>query len=180
MEVTLGEGGLKPNSRLNYFQILNRMLVSPGQFFAEELDSVDLSRAFGFLFLSSLFFTLAGLSLLRQNLLSLSILNFLNAVIMPFMSAAVGYVFIKWLSGQEIFFKRLVAVYALSSGLMMLISWIPLFVWITEPWKWFLIWSGLVKGCGLGRGRALSVIALSFFVLTGFFWSMNGIIFLFR
>ena len=166
--------------RPNYLQIMNRMLVSPGQFFRDTLGYVDLRRALGFLILSSLFFTLAKLSLIQQDYLKLSVINFLNSLFMPALCAGIGYALLKWFSDREIRFNRLFAVYALSSGLMMLMSWIPLFLWITEPWKWFLVGLGLVKGCGLSRRQTLLVIILSIFLIVLVFWSINKIIFLLR
>jgi len=166
--------------KLNYFQIMNRMLVSPGQFFGEALDAIDLRLALGFLSLSSLFFTLAKLSLIQQDYLKLSLINFLNSLFMPALCAGTGYALLRWLSDRKIPFARLFAVYALSSGLMMLIAWVPLFLWITEPWKWFLIGLGLVKGCGLSRSQALVVIGLSILLLILGFWLVNEAVLLFR
>lgn len=180
MEIAVEERRLEPVSRPNYYQIVNRMLVSPGQFFREELDFIGLRRSLGFLTLSSLFFTLAELSLIHQAYLKLSILNFMNAVIMPALCAVTGYALIRGLSGREILFRRLFAVYALSSGLMMLMAWIPLFIWITEPWRWLLIGLGLVKGCGLSRGQSLLVVALSLLLLVALFWLMNEAVLLWR
>jgi len=179
MEIAIEEE-LKQNSRLTTFQILNRMLVSPGQFFREDLDFIPLTRALGFLILSSLFFTLAGLSLHQHSALVMTPIHFLNALIMPSISAVIGYVLIKKGLRQKIFFSKLFTIYALASGLTLLMAWIPLFLWITEPWKWFLIGLGMVKGCGLSRRQALFVIALSILLLILVFRSINEVILLFR
>lgn len=179
MEITVREEGIKQISQLNYFQIMNRLMVSPGHFFQEDLISIDSARALRFLIVSSLFLTLAKACLLQQAFLRMSLITFVNAVVMPFLSVVIGYFFIKRLLGKKILFKRLFIVYALSSGLTMLIAWIPLFLWIAEPWKWYLIGLGLIRGCGLGLRQTLVVIILSLFLIVSFFWAVNEVILLF-
>jgi len=57
-----------------------------------------------------------------------------------------------------------------------LASWIPLFVWLTEPWKWMLIIIGLVKGCGFRWVEAILVVAVSIFIVILLFWSLGPVI----
>lgn len=180
MEVITGERKLTSRSKVSYFHIMHRMLVSPGQFFGGELNLIDPFRAFCFLLLTSLFFTLAGLSLHWQTFPALSAVLFMNAVLMPVLTAGTGCILIKWVTRKPISFSRLFPLYALSSGLMMFIAWIPFFVWITEPWKWLLIGLGLTRSYGLSRGQSTLVIVLSWFLLTGLFWLMNECIALLR
>lgn len=180
MDITIAEERLKNASRLTYFQILNRMLVSPGQFFGHDIQGIHLGRAMGLLILSSLFFTLAGLNLLQHSSLVMSVIHFLNALIMPSISAVIGYVLIKKGLRQPVGFSKVFTVYALASGLTLLMSWIPLFLFITEPWKWFLIGLGMVKRCGLSWRQALFVITVTVLFLIFGFWSANKAVLMFR
>ena len=54
----------------------------------------------------------------------------------------------------------------------MLASWIPLLVWVTEPWKWVLILVGMVKGCGLRWVQAIGIAGVTVFILILLFWSL--------
>ena len=180
MEITVKDKRINEISHLNYFQIMNRLLVSPGQFFSEVLEFIPFTQALGFLILSSLFFSLAELSLLSHSYLIMSEIHFLNALVMPLLSALIGYVLIKKGLRIAIGFKKLLTIYALSSGLTLLMAWVPLFLWITEPWKWFLIGLGMVKGCNLSRSQALFVIALSILLIILGCRSMNEVLLLFR
>jgi hypothetical protein len=179
METAIEEE-LNQNARLSSFQVFNRMLVSPGQFFGEDLSLITFTQALGFLILSSLFFSLAELSLLGHPFLIMSAIHFLNALVMPLLSAIIGYALIKKGLRKAIEFKKLLMIYALSSGLTLLMAWIPLFLWITEPWKWFLIGLGMVKGCELSRRQALFVITLSILLIILGFRSINEVLLLFR
>lgn len=74
--------------------------------------------------------------------------------------------------GKRVSFPRLFSVYAYATGVTLLASWIPLFIWLTEPWKWMLIIFGMVKGCGLKWMQAILVVAVSIFIVVLFFWSI--------
>ena len=73
-----------------YIQGLARLLTSPGDFFAELPPSSIFAQAFGFLLASSIFHTMASLTQVRQGLLQASGILLVNALGMPFVTAAVG------------------------------------------------------------------------------------------
>ena len=70
-------------------------------------------------------------------------------MVMPFMAAGVGFMLMTMTFRRRTGFERLFGVYAFAAGVTLLVSWIPLFLWLCEPWKWLLTGIGLVKGCGL-------------------------------
>ena len=160
-----------------YFLALQRVLGSPRLFFIE-LPVVDMGfeKPVGFLLVSSLFYTGASLTHLHgRPWLGAAILLF-NALAMPFITAAAGFVVMTLTMGRQVTFERLFAVYAFSSGVVLLASWIPLLVFVTEPWKWALVGVGMVKGCGFRWTQAVLVITLSVLIVVLFFWSLGPLI----
>jgi hypothetical protein len=123
-----------------------------------------------------LFFTGASLTHIQaQHFLMASIL-FVNAAAMPLIAAGVGFMITTMIFRRRSGFERFFAVYAFSAGVTLLVAWIPLFLWFSEPWKWVLTGIGLVKGCGLRWFQALVVIGLRSLVLILFFWSLGPVI----
>jgi hypothetical protein len=159
-----------------YFQAFIRMLGAPGEFFSQFPEKVGFQQPLGFLILSSLFFTGASLTCLRESHVVMAGILLMNAVSMTFVAACTGFFVMAMTIGKRTTFVKFFAVYAFSAGVTMLASWIPLFVWLTEPWKWLLIAMGMVKGCGLRWSQALLIIGLSIFVVVLFFWSLPPVI----
>lgn len=171
---------LTNNHRLNfgfYFQTLMSLLGAPREFFSVLPESVGFGKSFGFLLISSLFFTGASLTCINEKPVLMAAILLINTVGMPFIAAGIGFVAMTMTIDKHVTFTRLFAVYAFATGVTLLASWIPLFVWLTEPWKWLLIAMGMVKGCGFKWIQAFLIIGLSIFVLVLFFWSLGPVIF---
>lgn len=164
-----------------YFRTLTRMLKEPGRFFGELPWGVGMKQSMGFLSVSSLFF--AGASLVSNtpvNPLFMGGIFFINAMGMVFIAAGLGYMVINMTMRKRVTFGRFFTVYALSSGVTLLASWMPFFIWLTEPWKWWLIGTGMVKCCGFRPGHAVLVIGVSICIMFLFFWSLLPIVFSIR
>ena len=161
---------------VSYFQALTSMLGAPGKFFENLPENVRLGFPLSFLLASALFFAGAGLTCVRDNHLIMGAVYFTNAVVMPFMTAGISYLIITMTMGRKVPFLQLFAVCSFAAGTTLLASWIPLFVWITEPWKWILIVIGMVKACGLGWTRSVVVMAVAIFTMMLFFWSLTPVI----
>lgn len=159
-----------------YFQALAKVLGMPVTFF-RELQETGFKQSIGFLVVSSGFF--AGASLLTrqfvQPVLSGGIL-FINAIGMTLIAAGLGYMLMSMFFGKKVTFSRLFAVYAFSAGVTLLASWIPLFIWLTEPWKWVLIGLGLTKSCDFRWHQTVVVIGGSIGIIVLFFKSLLPLI----
>ena len=59
---------------------------------------------------------------------------------------------------------------------MLLVSWLPFFVWLTEPWKWWLIGRGMTQALGFRWTQALLIIVISFSIIALFFWSVLPVV----
>ena len=159
-----------------YFRTLTQVLGSPGQFFEAMPEGIGLKQPFLFLLMSSLFFTGASLTCVPDRHMLMGGILFSNSVLMPFITSGVTFLVMTMIMGRRVSFSRFFAVYAFSGGVTMLASWIPLFVWITEPWRWGLILMGLVKGCGLKWMQAMGILSVSIVVLMLFFWSLSPVL----
>ncbi len=159
-----------------YFQALAKVLGEPGSFF-RELQDAGFKQSLGFLMVSSVFFS--GASLLTRSFarpLVTGGIFFVNAVVMTVIAAGLGYMLMSMFFGKKTTFSRLFAVYAYASGVTLLASWIPLFVWLTEPWKWVLIAMGLTKSCGFRWNQTVVVIGGSIGIMVLFFRSLIPLI----
>ena len=161
---------------VSYFQALTRILVCPGNFFKELSHEADFIRPLGCLLISGLFFIGASAIQITENVISMTGILFLNAVFMPVITAWVSYVIIRLYRVKGVSFAGILSVYAYSTSITLMISWIPLFFLITEPWKWTLVFLGLTKGCGLRTIEAVIVIGITVFILISFFWSLGLLI----
>ena len=159
-----------------YFRSLTGMLSTPGKFFRDLPQDVPFGRPFIFLVVSALFFVGASLTCVGDNHLIMGAVYFTNAVVMPFITAGISYLVITMTMGRKVPFVRLFAVFSFAAGVTLLASWIPLFVWITEPWKWILIGIGLVKACRLGWIQSVLVMAVTIFIVMLLFWSLAPVI----
>ncbi|MDF1590289.1 MAG: YIP1 family protein [Desulfobacterales bacterium] len=154
-----------------YFKTLTRLLGEPRKFFGELPPESALKRPVGFLLVSSLFFT--GASLLVNTYVQpglMSAILFVNAVGMALIASSLGYLAVLLTMGRCQTFTRFFSIYAFASGVTLLASWIPYFVWLTEPWKWWLIAVGLVHGCKFSWKQSLMVTAVSFSLVVFIFW----------
>ncbi len=103
-------------------------------------------------------------------------IHLFNAVGMTFIMAGLGYLVMGLSIGKKVPFARLFSIYALCSGVTLLVSWIPYFAVLTEPWKWYLIGTGLTKSCGLKLKEALLIIGMSLAIWILFYWSLMPLI----
>lgn len=160
-----------------YFTSLAKVLGTPGSFFRELPEETGWNQSLGFLTVSAAFSTMA--CLLTQPLespLLVGAIYFVNAMGMTFIAAGLGYMLMTMFAGRKILFRQFFSVYAFASGVTLLASWIPLFIWLTEPWKWILVGMGLTKTCGLRWSAAVLVIVSSIGVIILFFWSLVPVI----
>jgi len=159
-----------------YFQSLTRMLSSPARFFSELPQENGFVQPLGFLITSSIFFSAASMTTVAENRLIMAGIWLVNAVAMPMIMAGITFMVMTLSMGKRVAFQRLFSVYAFAAGVTLLASWIPLLVWITEPWKWFLVVLGLVKGCGFRWIQAILIAATAIFILILMLWSIGPVI----
>ena len=170
----------KRSFAVSYFQALTGMLSTPGKFFENLPEIVRPGFPLAFLLVSALFFAGAGITCVGDNRLAMGAIYFINAVAMPFIMSGISYLIITMTMGSKVPFLQLFAVFSFAAGTTLLASWIPLFVWITEPWKWILTGIGMVKACKLGWIQSVLVMTVTIFMVMLIFWSLAPVIVLIR
>jgi len=160
-----------------YFYSLTRILGQPRRFFSELPKNMGLKQPLGFLIISSLFFAGAGLiNTMPPNPVIWGGVFFVNAVGMTFISAGLGYIVMVMVMGKHVQFTQFFMVYAFSSGVTLLASWMPFFIWLTEPWKWWLIGTGMIYNLDVKRSHVLLIIGVSVVMMVLFFYSLMHLV----
>ena len=130
--------------------------------FSELPQSGGMTQTLGFLVLSAVFFsTAAQMHTSLQNFFVVGGIYMFNAVGMVFILAGLAFAVMTVSIGKKVGFVRLFGIYALCSGVTLLVSWVPYLALFTEPWKWYLIGIGMTRGCGLKLKEALLIMAIS-------------------
>jgi len=157
-----------------YFPTLTKMVGQPRRFFNAMPPDLGVKKSMGFLIVSSLFFTLASLARTEPgNAVLCGSIFFVNALGMALIAAGVSYGIMVMFIGKKITWAGFVNIYALSTGVTLLASWIPFFIWVTEPWKWWLIGTGMTRTFGFTRLQAGFLIGVSFGIIVLLFWSLG-------
>ena len=146
-----------------YFTMLTKSLAEPRKFFSQMSPDMGFGKPLGYLLISSIFFSAASaLATVTVNPVLCISLYITNAVGMTLISALLGYILIFVIKGgRNIAFSHVFGIYAISSGTTLLAAWIPYFIIFTEPWKWWLIGTGMTKSCRLSCIQAVVVIGVS-------------------
>ena len=174
---SLNAGRTEKFSMPFYIQAVFSILGRPRKYFGELSPAVGMVPSLIFLVISALFFCAASLATIRQQAVCITGGIYLfNAVGMVFIMAGLSYLVMTLSIGPKVTFARLFSIYALCSGVTLLVSWVPYLVVFTEPWKWYLIGTGLTKGCGLKLKEAMLMIVLSLTVWILFYWSLMPLI----
>ncbi len=147
----------------NYVSTVTELLTSPGRFFENRFEMVSVRQSFGILILSGLFFSTIG-TIINTNSVSVrtGIVLFANAIGMATIGAVIAYVALIAVTGRRYAFSKLWSIFSLSAGAVLILAWVPAAFFLTEPWRWWLIGTGLVRGLGLSKIRAVIVVLLTF------------------
>ena len=164
---------MRSHDTIGYAGTIAALLMHPRDFFMTRFNGISLVQAMLILSLSSLFFAVTG-ALMQPGAASLAvgIIHFANAVGMVAMGSVIGWVALLITTGRRYRLAKVFSVFSLSSGAVLLIAWVPSAFFLTEPWKWWLIYTGLVRGLGISRRTALIVVAGTVCVLALFFLSL--------
>ncbi len=167
----------KPFTMGFYYSAVNGLLRRPRAFFGMLSPHMGILPPLAVLWLSGLIFSAARLILaMPSRPLLWGGIWLVNSVGMALIAAGIGYMAMVMMIGRKVAFRRFLGVYALSNGITLLISWLPFLFWITEPWKWWLIGTGLTSGLGLRPAQAGWIIGITIVVMVLFFGSLLPLI----
>lgn len=146
-----------------YAEAFIQLLIEPGAFFRELPRRATPLSSLGFMMICCVFYTVASLltgALGRPTWISAGIL-FINASGMVLIGTVLGYIAMVMVIGRPISFGMVFGIYVFATGLPLFLSWLPFFAWLTEPWKYWLIYTGFRNTCNISRKLALLILFLS-------------------
>jgi hypothetical protein len=144
-----------------YSQAVSGMLLRPRRFFMHLPESAA-PQALVFLIVCAAAHSIASpIYAAPSNYFVASGISLANAVGMAFLMTGIGYVLARISGGARVSFDNLFSVYAFSSGITLLVSWVPSLLVLTEIWKWWMVGTGLTHGLGFKWYRALAIIVFS-------------------
>lgn len=146
-----------------YAQALVRLLIEPGRFFKDLPNEAGLGRTLGFMLISCLFFTIASLltgAFLKPAWLMAACL-FLGSSGTILMASFLGFITMVMGMGKTAGFVRVLSVYTFATGITLFVSWLPFFLWLSEPWKWWLIYLGFKNSCRASGRQAFVIVLIS-------------------
>lgn len=147
-----------------YADALVRLLIEPGAFFTDTERPDEVRPALVFLSAGGVFNAAAGLltgSYAPAVMAQTGAILFINAVGTALTGAVIGYGVLALAGARGVPFNRVLWIYAFSSGMVLLVSWLPFSVWFTEPWRWWLLYTGFKNRCGISWKRAMGVVVVS-------------------
>jgi hypothetical protein len=145
-----------------YSRAVMGILGHPRKFFGDLPESVGMTQAAGFLSVSAIVHSVAALiHTAPSNYLVMGGTLLANAIGMVFLLTGLGFTVVSVTSKSKVRFGRLFRIYALSSGVTLLISWVPALLVYTEIWKWWLIGTGMTYELGFKWYRALTIVGFS-------------------
>ncbi len=146
-----------------YAQSFVQLLIEPGQFFKELQNKIEPHRVYGFFLICCGFFSLA--SLLTGNYSraawQMGIVFFAGTCGMVIISSFLGYISMVIVVGKVTSFSLIFSIYVFSFGITLFISWLPFFLWFSEPWKWWLIYTGFKNVCDINGKQAVLILIFS-------------------
>jgi len=154
---------MNPRKPTFYIDTLTALMTRPSRFFATTFQKVTAAQSLIVLTGSSIFFAATG-TLLKPEGASLTtgLILFFNAVGMAIMGCTACYLAIAATARRRYAFRKLLSIFSLSSGVVLLIAWVPSSFFLTEPWKWWLIGTGMINGLGMSRARAAITVVFTF------------------
>lgn len=164
-------------SPLHYARMVTRLLTEPGRFFSESTEKAEAGESFVFLFMASSLYTL-GVYAVSGSSIPVKTLSafFINTFGMCLVAMLVGHITLLTFFRKRQNFSKLIIIYASSFGVTSLVSWVPYFLWFTEPWKWSLIGIGLTRCCGLKWYQAVLAVLMTLLIISGVFLSLYSMI----
>lgn len=149
---------------------LAQLLIEPGPFFKGVRYQTGIRKVCGFLMICCIFFTISSLltGVYPGPVRQMAAVFFAGTAGMVLLSSLLGYIAMIMIAGKKAGYAAVFSVYAYSHGITLFISWLPFFLWFSEPWKWWLIFTGLKITCGL-KGRQAFLVLVSAMTVQFFF-----------
>jgi hypothetical protein len=166
MEATSTRFGIR-----EYFDTLLGILRSPARHFERTGEDKGVRKALLFLMISGFFYCSVSMTYFFENSLTMGVVMMANALLMPAFAAFISFILLGMTGQGRIGFDRVFNIYAYASGAVMIVSWIPGLAVLMEPVRALIVCVGLIKGLGLGKLRAATLVVLTGVIILLFFWT---------
>ncbi len=149
-----------------YIGTVLKIMGEPGAFFESQSGQTAVGRPLAVLLVSALIYT-GACALVYTTPWSWTVSGILliNAAGTPIIAAGVCCLAMRIIYGRCASFGRILGIYAYASAAFLLAAWMPYALIIAEPWRWWLIGKGLIRGSGLSRRAALLLIGITIVTL---------------
>ena len=149
-----------------YVHIISDITLQPKVFFQNKLLFKSWKTPLSVLMISGLIFSISSVvASMSKTPLMMGLVYFTNAVGMVFITSGMGYVLLRLFMKTKVSYQRVFAIYAYASSAVLILSWLPYMIWVTEPWRWWMIGCGLVKNFGFTIKGALAIVLLSILMI---------------
>ena len=152
-----------------------QLLIEPGEFFRGLTRTTSLKKAMEFIGLGSVFYAVSSLLIgaSPQAPWPMGAIFFFNALGACLISSLIAYGIGGILCRQKIGVAHFFMIHAFAWGITLFLSWLPFLLWLTEPWKWWLIYLGYRHSCRIGQRMALCIVGGTLVVqFSLFYWVM--------
>lgn len=138
-----------------------QILIEPRLFFKELPGNTTWVKSLGFCMICSTFYVFAGiLAGSAASPVKTGAVFFLISTGLMLLSSGLSYLIMVMTLGKKSKFELILNVYAFSSGVILLVSWMSVFLWVAEPWKWWLIFTGFKTTCNLSGKQSIVIILI--------------------
>lgn len=148
----------------SFLKMVIGLLINPGRFYEERKEEKGYCRALLFLLTVSILFTAAGTLLMPQKKGFFAVVFFLNAFLMPFLTAGILYLVTRLICRRLYSFEALFRIIAYAN-VTLLISWLPGIAWVGGIWKFYLIGVGLSRTGGIKTRVVFACLATAAILL---------------
>ncbi len=156
-----------------YINTLSQIVRKPGKFFSKIPEDLEIKFPFVFLIISCIISScIVFLTQTQDNSFLKTGIYFINSIGMVFIAAGFSYALMTMFMKKRVTFTRFFSIYAFSTGVTVLVSWISFCIWMIELWKWWLIGTGMIKNFGFKKSHTIILLASSVLISVLFFWSL--------
>ncbi len=137
-----------------------QILIEPRRFFVELSTHTTLVKSLGFCLICTVFYATASLLTDSYSHSAQKGFVFFSAGVgVVLISAGFSYLILTLAGEEKLDFGQFFSVHGYSSGVVLLVYWMPVFIWVAEPWRWWLLYTGFRKTCRLSTKLSLMVLA---------------------
>jgi len=164
----------KMNAMHQNFLNIGELLLRPARFYERLSRDRGYGPALGFLFFSSILFSILASIFILQKRALFGLIFFINAFTMPPIMALILFL-VTLLGCKNVFYYRILFGITAYSNITLILAWIPGLSWVAGLWKFYLIGLGMVKLGEISSLKAFMVVAVTAAILFSLIYFLQPI-----